>query len=243
MKLQGARALVTGGAVRVGRALTVALAREGCRVAVHFHDSAAAARLLAAELATEGIELALVQADLTQAPACGELFQRASERLGGLDVLVNSAGTFPQPDLIGTDLATWEGQMALGVRAPFLLAQSFARQARAAGARGSIVNVTDARVARPRPGQFAYRVGKSALEAMTKLLAVELAPDIRVNAIAPGALLPPRTEGGPLTEMPTRTSLTHSFLGTEPAVEALLYLLRADLVTGQVLRVDGGEFS
>src|SRR6185503_11126522 len=164
------------------------------------------------------------------------------ERLGGLDVLVNSAAVFLPADLAGTTLEVWERQMALNLRAPFLLSQAFAG-ALPAGGSGKIVNVTDARTRRPGTDHLAYRVSKAGLQHLTELLALSLAPRITVNAVAPGAMLAPcdGDESALLRRVASAVPLRRAG-GDQPVADAVLYLLREDFATGVVLPVDGGEY-
>jgi NAD(P)-dependent dehydrogenase (short-subunit alcohol dehydrogenase family) len=242
MKLLGRKALVTGGAVRLGRAIALALGEEGCDVAVHYHRSAAAADEVAARIAARGRRAVALSADLAEARACAPLLEEARARLGGLDVLVNGAALFLPGRLGDTTLDTWDRQLALNLRAPFLLCQAFA-QALPASERGKIVNVTDARVRRPGGDHLAYRVSKAGLAHLTEGLALELAPRITVNAVAPGAMLAASDgdEAGLAQRVATAVPLRRAG-GTEPVAAAVLYLLGEDFVTGVVLPVDGGEY-
>jgi NAD(P)-dependent dehydrogenase (short-subunit alcohol dehydrogenase family) len=183
-----------------------------------------------------------LRADLAEARTCTTLVDAAREALGDLDVLVNGAALFLPGDLETTTLGDWERQLALNLRAPFLLSQAFARSL-PAPRQGKIVNIADARARRPGRGHLAYRLSKVALVHLTELLALELAPRITVNAVAPGAMLPPPGEGSAAfaRRVATAVPLGHAG-GAEPVADAVLYLLREDFATGVVLRVDGGEY-
>ena len=229
--------------MRLGRAISLALAAAGCHVAVHYHGSREEAERTLADVHRLGVRGVALGADLTRAEECAELVARAREALDGLDVLVNNAGTFLPGDLRDTRLETWDLQHALILRAPFLLAQAFVAGGLPAGRRASIVNVTDARVRRSGRGHLAYRVAKTGLAHLTELLALELAPDVTVNAVAPGAMLPPPGESARAFEervasvVPLRRAG-----GPGPVTDAVLFLLRQDFVTGAILPVDGGEY-
>ncbi|HXT51190.1 MAG TPA: SDR family oxidoreductase [Thermoanaerobaculia bacterium] len=235
------KALVTGGAVRLGRAIALALGRAGCDVAVHHYRSAGAAEEVAAEIAALGRRAVALSADLMDEAACAPLVAEAGRRLGGLDVLVNSAAIFLPGDLATTSVEDWERQLALNLRAPFLLAQAFAAALEPDG-RGAIVNVTDARARRPGRGHLAYRLSKHALEHLTALLALELAPRITVNAVAPGAMLAAGGDDEALARRVATAVPLRRAGGAEPVAEAVLYFLREDFATGVVLPVDGGEY-
>jgi glucose 1-dehydrogenase len=242
MELLGRRALVTGSAVRLGRAITLALAGAGCDLALHHWRSQAAAEEVAAAVAAAGRRAVPLRADLSDPAACAALVAAARQALGGLDVLVNAAATFLRGDLQTTSLAEWDAQIALDLRAPFLLSQAFAAGLGPAST-GKIVNITDARVRRPARGHLAYRVAKAGLAHLTELLAVELAPRVTVNAVAPGAMLAPPGEDETAFAQRVATVVPLRRAGGGAAVaDAVLYLLREDFVTGVVLPVDGGEY-
>ena len=159
--------------------------------------------------------------------------------LGELDILVNSAAIFEPGGLLETDLAAWERHLSINLTAPFLLSQAFARHR--AGRPGAIVNLLDWRALRPGADHFAYTVSKAALAAMTKSLAISLAPSIRVNGLALGAILPP--EGEPRDPEQILERVPAGRWGTvEEAVDALLFLVGgSDFVTGAILHLDGGR--
>jgi NAD(P)-dependent dehydrogenase (short-subunit alcohol dehydrogenase family) len=242
MNLLRCKALVTGGAVRLGRAIALALAGAGCDVALQYWRSAVAATEAAAAIEALGRKAVALRADLSEPAACGRLVSEARAALGGLDILVNGAAVFLPGDLATTSLAAWDAQLALNLRAPFLLSQAFVG-ALLPGERGKIVNVTDARARRPGAGHLAYRMTKVALDHLTESLALELAPDVTVNAVAPGAMLAPPDEGQEQFERRVVTAVPlRRAGGAEPVAGAVLYLLREDFITGVVLPVDGGEY-
>jgi pteridine reductase len=233
-------ALVTGGAVRIGRALALALAGRGAAVAVHYGTSAAAAAETVAAIRDSGGSAESFQADLRDFSLAERLIEQAAKRLGRLDILVNSAALFETKGFIDTTEQIWDEQFAVNLKAPFFLSRAFARQV-GSGRPGQIVNIADWRAIRPDPRSIAYSMTKAGIVAMTSGLAVALAPNIRVNAIAPGSILPPpgRDESY-LEEIGRRTPLQRHGSTVELA-RALLYLVTAEYVTGQVLFVDGGE--
>lgn len=242
MDLAKKNALVTGGAVRLGRSLVTMLAAEGCGVAIHHHTSTSEAEALVAEVRATGREAVALQGDLSD-PSVPEGLVRDSVRaLGSLEILVNSAAVFPDRGLAETDAANWDAQMAVNLRAPFLLSRAFAN---GLGERspGRILNLTDRRIRRPAGDHFAYRLTKAALAEMTRMLAVELAPRVTVNAIALGAMLPPAGESRRAFEARVEGSVPLGRAGGPGAlVAAARYLLTSDFVTGAVLPVDGGEY-
>jgi pteridine reductase len=238
--LDGMVALVTGGALRIGRELALALAGRGARVAIHYGNSAEAAAKTVTAIQALGAEAAAFPADLREHSRTEELVERVAERFGKVDLLVNSAAVFAPARLAETTETLWDEHFAVNLKAPFFLARAFARHV-GTDRPGQIVNIADWRGLHPDPGYLAYSLTKAGIVAMTKGLAVALAANIRVNAIAPGAILPPHDrDEGYLEEIGKRTPLRRHGSPDEVAA-ALLYLVTAGFVTGQVLFVDGGE--
>ncbi|HEV2148961.1 MAG TPA: SDR family oxidoreductase [Longimicrobiaceae bacterium] len=240
MKLHERVALVTGGAVRVGRALSLALVREGMRVVVGYGSSDGPARELVDEIRRGGGEAAMVGADLSRMDEVRRLAEEAERPFGGIDVLVNNASVFPEEGFEDTDEATWEHTLAVNLRAPFFLTQLLAPGMRERGG-GAVVNLADLAGLQSWQGYAAHSISKAGLVQLTKVAARALAPEIRVNAIAPGTVLPPDDfPDDQVRRLAERAPLRRN--GTPgDVVEALLYLLRADFVTGEVLIVDGGR--
>jgi len=235
-------ALVTGAARRLGAAIARRLHADGHDLALHYRASTAEMQALAAELEAQRAGSVLtLQADLVEFDRLPELVAQTVGRYGRLDALVNNASLF-QPTPFGeTTPAQWDALFASNARAPFFLAQAAAPHLKAA--RGAIVNLADIYADRPLRGHAVYCMAKAALVMATKSLALELAPDVRVNAIAPGAILWAEHDDADAKQkgMLARTPLART--GTpEEIAEAVRWLLReATYTTGQVLRLDGGR--
>jgi len=233
-----AAALVTGGAVRIGRAIVLTLVRAGYAVAVHANRSLADAQALCDVIAGAGGRAATVAGDLADHDAVSALVPAAAAAVGPLTLLVNNASVF-EPDVIADlERERFDRQIAVNLRAPVFLAKAFAAQSPAGG---SIVNVLDQRVYRPGPGFFSYGLSKSALHVATTTLAQGLAPGVRVNAVAPGPTLPNawQDEGAfarRRAAMPLRRSPT-----PEQVADVVLFLARAENITGETIAVDGGQ--
>lgn len=238
MELRGSAALVTGGAHRVGRAIVLGLAEAGADLVLHYGRSAEAAEETAAEAAGRGARVRLVSADLRDAGAAAEIVAGAGD-LAPLNILVNSAGAFPEDRLTDVTPEQWEHTLAVNLRSPVFLTQAFAA-ALPADRRGAVVNVTDWRTARPYRDHFSYTVAKAALDGFTGAAAESLAPRIRVNAVALGAILPPPGKDSAYLRDLARTIPVEEVGGTAPVVDAVLFLLRNDFVTGEIVRIDGG---
>ena len=235
-------ALVTGAARRIGAAIAHCLHRDGFDVVLHYRDSGAEALALAAilEAARPG-STATLQADLAEFDRLPELVARAVGRFGRLDALVNNASAFfPTPFGQATP-AQWNTLFDVNLRAPFFLAQAAAPHLASTG--GAIVNLADIHGERPLADHAVYGMGKAALLYMTRALALELAPSVRVNAVAPGAILWPEDgkDHSDREALLARTPMART--GTvEEIAEAVRWLLRdASYTTGEVLRIDGGR--
>lgn len=240
MELAGRVALVTGGGRRLGRAIASALGHRGMDVAIHHHESAEGADSLREELRAAGRKVELFSADLTDADAARALPQRVVAAMGRLDVLVNSAAIMVKASLSETTPKMWDDIFALNLRAGFFCAQGAAPALKAAG--GKIINLCDVGGLEPWAGYIAHSISKSAVVMLTRSLSVALAPEVTVNAIAPGAILLPDHWDQSAADHLIRTTPLKRLGSPEDIVKAILYLLEGgDYVTGEVLVVDGGR--
>jgi NAD(P)-dependent dehydrogenase (short-subunit alcohol dehydrogenase family) len=233
-------ALVTGAARRIGRAVALALHEAGYAVALHARNSVAEAEALRDEIARAGGRAAVVRGDLADHAAVARIVPAAAAALGPLTLLVNSAATF-EPDAIGAlDPARFDRQFAVNLRAPVFLSEAFAAQAQV-NSGASIVNILDQRVFKLTPHFVSYTLAKSALHAATRMLAQALAPNVRVNAVAPG----PTMASARQSEADFARQSAAVPLGRGPSAvdiaAAVTYLAGAHSVTGVTLAVDGGQ--
>jgi NAD(P)-dependent dehydrogenase (short-subunit alcohol dehydrogenase family) len=233
-------ALLTGAGRRIGAHLARALAGRGYAVAIHHHTSAAEAKALAEDLARSGAHAVTLQADLNDPAQLEGLLAAAHAALGPVTVLVNNAAVFEPDRASDFTLEQWDRQLAMNLRAPVVLARQFARLL-PADATGLIVNLLDQRIAAPTKRYFSYTLSKLALAAATELLAAALAPRVRVNGIAPGlTLISGEQSEADFERLVDRTPLGKGS-SPEAIARALIYLLETDVVTGQILFVDGGR--
>jgi pteridine reductase len=241
--LSGKVALVTGGSKRVGAAIVRRLNEAGAAVMVHHRNSQEAAKALVAELnQARANSCASVRADLLNISAVAELVKTTVERFGGLDILVNNASTFyptPVGEIKSTD---WDDLIGTNLKAPLFLAQAAAPHLRKT--HGCIVNITDIHADRPLKRYVVYSVAKAGLAGLTRSLARELGPDVRVNGVAPGPILWP--DDGSYDEVARQRVVSHTLLkrtGEAEDIARTVYFLAAEApyITGQVIAVDGGR--
>ncbi len=237
--LRGKRALVTGAGTRLGRAIALALGRAGMQIAVHYHSNRAGAEQTAQDLAASGSQAQLYCADLSQPEAARELIDEVTSAGAGLDLLVPSAANFERVELAAIDLAAWERALSLNLTASFLLAQQAAPALRAS--RGSLVFITCASVEAPYRHYLPYVVSKAGVYQMMRALALELAPWVRVNAVAPGTVLPPAEMSAEVLEQLRRRIPLQRLGSPEDVAEAVVFLAASSFITGQQLLVDGGR--
>ncbi len=239
MELKGKTALITGGGHRIGRALTLALARSGANLILHYNRSAEAAQATAAEAEAFGAHVLLRQADLSRLDDATPLFTDLPSGFGPVQILVNSAAIFPKDTLTDLTVEGWSQTFRVNLRSPVLLTQAFV-QALPQDAPGAVVNITDWRTERPYLTHFSYTISKGALDAFTRTAAIQLAPRIRVNGIALGAMLPPEGASEAYWQSVLATVPLQRAGGAESAAHTLLYLLRNDFITGEIIRLTGG---
>ncbi len=230
--------LVTGGARRIGRAIALAIAKAGGNVIIHYRLSAQAAENTKNDVAALGRQAWTVQADLTKPGDISQLVSMATQA-GVLTGLVNNASVYERMSPTQTSLQEWDKHLAVNLTAPFLLSQAFSNLV-PDGQRGSIVNLLDWRANRPGADHFPYMISKAALAAMTRSLAVALAPDITVNGLALGAILPPDKE--PATPGILENVPAGRWGDLSEVQEAVVFLLSGPAyLTGEILQLDGGR--
>jgi NAD(P)-dependent dehydrogenase (short-subunit alcohol dehydrogenase family) len=233
-------ALITGGARRIGRALVVAAAEAGFDVAIHVRAVDDHAEAAAAEVRTKGRKAQIFACDLRRESTTVALVGEVEAELGPVTLLVNSASVFEHDAFAGMNRASWDAHMETNLRAPLVLAQTFARRL-PADREGLIVNILDQRVWRPTPEFFSYSLSKAALWDATRLLAQELAPRIRVNGIGPGPTLASIHQDQAAFDAEVAATLLERAVDPADIAQALRYLIDAAAVTGQMIAVDAGQ--
>lgn len=227
--------LITGSAKRIGRSLALSLAQAGYHIAIHYNRSELQAQSLVAEIEAMGRRSLMVGADLSDFKAVESIIPKIA-RIGTLAAVINSASIFEAKGFEETDIEVWQRHLAVNLTAPMLLAQSFGR----ISDKGRIINLLDWRTRRSDSAHFAYAVSKEALAALTRNLAVALAPRIQVNALALGAVLPPsdgRSADAIIEAVPDRR-----WAHLDEVAEAVRFLLEGpSYITGEVITIDGGR--
>ena len=240
MRLEGAAALVTGAGTRIGHAIAIGLAQSGCDVAIHYHGSADGAEQTARAVRAAGRRAELLQADLADAAAARGLADKAARALKRLDVVVNSAAIMVREPVEAVTPESWDATFDLNLRAMFFVSQGAIPHLRRA--RGKIVNMADIAGMEPWPAYVPHCISKAGVIMLTKGLARALAPDIAVNAIAPGAVLLPEEWDEAAREHIRKTTPLDRLGSPDDVVAAVRFLLSGtDYVTGTVLVVDGGR--
>ena len=232
--------LVTGAGRRIGRALALALGDTDCRVAVHYNRSEQDANETASLIKAMGKEAITVKADLEDPTQVEALAAHVNEQLGPIEIMVNNASVFDKAGLKEVSAEELDRHFAINVRAPFLLAKSMNEQL-ATGSPGKILNLNDWRKARPT--RFAYGVTKSALSGLTRTLALSMAPNVQVNEIALGAILPPSDIpiDRPRDEITIKLGPADRMGSLNEVADAMMMLIKNDFITGETINVDGGR--
>jgi NAD(P)-dependent dehydrogenase (short-subunit alcohol dehydrogenase family) len=240
MDISGKVALITGSAKRIGRETALELARRGARIAVHYRSSREEAVETVRSIRETGADADLFQAELTDLEAVQRVFRELVERFGGLDILVNNASIFNPSTADNATPAEWDAEMEANAKAPFFIAQTAARLMLPRG-HGKIINIVDGAGEAIWRGYFAYSVSKAALIGVNRGLAKSYAPTIQVNGIAPGPILFPDY----YTEEQKRTAIEQTLLrragSPRDIVNAVIFFIENDYITGEVLHVDGGR--
>ena len=233
----GSTALITGGARRIGRALALELASLGVGVVVHYNRSGQEAREVVETATLRGGRAWAIQADLANPAEAEGLLLRAVTTAGPLDYLINNASSFHESGLDNLSANNLLGELQVNACAPLQLCRAFAGQKR----KGAIINMLDTRIHSFDREHVGYHLSKRALFSLTRMLAWEYAPHVRVNAIAPGVILPPEGEGLDWLEKLRHSNPLDSYGTVEDVTDAALFLLASEFITGEVIHVDGGR--
>ena len=238
--LEGRTALVTGAGIRLGRAIALALAEAGADVGVHYRGSAEGAHDVCRAIYELGRKAVPLEADLADPAACRDLVAEVMSAMGGIDLLVHSAANFHRASLAETTPEIWESAMNVNARAGFLLARAAERSLRGRG--GRVVFVSDALATQPARGYAAHVASKAALEGLVRALALELAPEVSVNGVAPGTVLVPEGTSQESADRWARSVPLRRNGEPSDVAQTVLFLCGGpNFITGQIIHVDGGK--
>jgi pteridine reductase len=241
MELKGKRALVTGGAVRIGRHIALALAAQGCHIFLHFGRSKSEAEATAADIRALGVDCRLHAADLSKSAAVLALGRAALRLKGGCDVLVNSAAVFPRVPLDRATPKDFDEPYAVNLRGPALLTQVMGTAWQRAGREGRIINIADVGGRMAWPGALPYSLSKAGVLQLTRVSAAALAPTVLVNSVSPGPMLMPDRHSAAQKKASLKRSLLGRLGGPEEIARAVVFVAQSDFMTGSDLVVDGGR--
>jgi len=236
-ELKGKTALVTGAAKRIGRETVLTLADRGANIIIHFNRSDSEARQLAGELPQKGVNAWTIQADFRRPEEYQTLIERAQKIAGSLDILINNASIFPADTLSDLSWSGLSANMEVNAWVPFILSRAFAQRI----GRGRIVNLHDTRLKGYDSTHVGYILSKHVLAAMTRMMALEFAPHITVNAVAPGLIIPPPGKDESYFESLVHTVPLKRHGGPQDIADAIAFLVQSDFITGNVIYVDGGR--
>ena len=242
MDLKGKNALVTGSGIRLGRAIALALGEAGCNLALHYNTSIESVIQVKSDLEKMGRKAQVFQQDLEDISHVQDLMTRVCSEFGHIDILINNAGIYPAGSGKAATPEKINRVFNVNLFSPWLLISAFANQL-PREVQGKVINISDGKVFRNGTDHFSYRVTKQAINTITAMFALELAPNITVNAIAPGTMLPLQGyEHVDLQVVADRQIPLKRIGSPEIIAQNVLHILRQDFMTGQVIRVDGGEF-
>ena len=240
MNIDGKTALITGGAHRVGKAITLGLAQKGANVVINYNTSAEPANQTAAEARSNGVGSLAVQCDVSSQDQVNRMIASAVEEFGGIDILVNSASWFQKTPFPMEDFSDWFKVIDILIHGSMYCANALAPMMKAQG-EGAIINIVDRSAWHPFRGFAAHSVGKAGLLAFTRQLAIELAPEVKVNAVSPGPVLPPPGYTDAQAERVAQGTLLKRWGTPKDVADAVLFLVESQYITGEVITVDGGE--
>lgn len=240
MDIKGKNALITGGAIRVGKAITLGLAKAGANVVINYNRDAEQAKITAEEAKKLGVSALPVQADIASWEQVQRMFSQIHEDLGGIDILVNNASVFKKTTIPSESIDDWHATIDVLVNGAFYVSNLAAKDM-LKNQEGAIVNIVDLSIWEPWTNYTAHAVGKSALYALTRQFALELHPYVRVNAVALGPVLPPVDYSPERIQKSADRTLLNRWGTPEDVAETVVFLVNAKFITADVIAVDGGQ--
>ncbi len=235
-KLTGRKALITGAAKRIGRQIALSLVVEGVSIVIHYNTSQKEAEEFKLELIKKGVKAWTIKADFEISEEFETLIDRTIKMAGGLDILINSASVFTPATMLEMDFENLMRNMKINAWVPYLLSRNFARVV----GKGQIVNILDSRINGYDFGHVPYFLSKKVFAVLTSMCALEFAPNITVNGVSPGLILAPAGKDQGYLEKLAKSIPLQKYGDAKDIAEAVIYLLKSDFITGQVINIDGG---
>jgi len=237
--MEAKKIIITGGATRIGAAIAISLASPALQITLHYNKSEKEAKKLQAKLKNIGCKIFLIKADLSKVTQAKKIISYAHKKMKGLDCLINNASIFEKDDLYNFNEKSFNNHLNVNLRAPAILTQEFKKCLKLK--KGNIINIIDQRVFKLTPFFFSYTLSKSGLQTLTKTSAMSLAPNIRVNGIAPGPTIKNKRQTEKHFKKQYKSLILKKKVDPENICETVKYFINNDNITGQIISVDGGQ--
>jgi len=237
--MEAKKIIITGGATRIGAAIAESLAEHGVKITLHYNKSEKEVKRLRTKIENNGCEVFLIKADLSKTSQTKKIIPFAYKKMKGLDCLINNASIFEKDDLSNFNDKSFNNHIDINLKAPALLTQNFQKYLRSR--KGNIINIIDQRIFKLTPFFFSYTLSKVGLQALTKTSAMSLAPNIRVNGIAPGPTIKNKRQTEKHFKKQWRSLILKNKVNPKNICETVKYFIINDNVTGQILSVDSGQ--
>ena len=232
--------LITGGATRIGKEIALHFSKKGWNIAIHYFRSSAKAKILKKNIEKNLVKVALIKADLKNVKQVEKIIPVAKKKLGTINCLINNAALFEKDDIANFNIKGWNDHLNINLLAPTILIKDFAKQAHKKYT-SNIINIIDQRVFNLTPIFMSYTLSKSALYTLTKTMAMRLAPNIKVNGIAPGPTIKNKRQTNKHFVKQTKSTLLKKSVGTQDICDTVEFLIKNDSITGEVIAVDSGQ--
>ena len=237
--MEAKKIIITGGATRIGAAISRSLAEDATDITIHYNTSALKAKKIKKELDEFGINIHLLKCNLNKEKDVVQLIKKAKKQMGGLDCLINNASTFENDDISNFNSKSWGKHIAVNLRSPSVLMREFFKLTK--NKPGNIINIIDQRIFKLTPFFFSYSVSKYSLAAVTKISAMKFAPNIRVNGIAPGPTMKNKRQSEKHFKSQWRSTILEKQVDVNNICNLVKYFIENDSVTGQIMSVDSGQ--
>jgi len=237
--MEAKKIIITGGATRIGAAIAESLAEHGVKITLHYNKSEKEVKRLKTKIENNGCEVFLIKADLSKTSQTKKIIPFAYKKMKGLDCLINNASIFEKDDLSNFNDKSFNNHIDINLKAPALLTQNFQKYLRSR--KGNIINIIDQRIFKLTPFFFSYTLSKVGLQALTKTSAMSLAPNIRVNGIAPGPTIKNKRQSEKHFKKQWKSLILENKVNPKNICETVKYFINNDNITGQIISVDGGQ--